>query len=91
MWCCRQSSYYAEAFTIIPGRCFRMVHLPGVGHPFHCVEPVAWHGRFQAGDDRLWRVGACEGHARVLGAPLVRLGPRKPEGDRQGHDEGSQD
>jgi hypothetical protein len=37
--------HYANAFTIDPGRCFRMVQLPGVGHPMHCVEPVAWHGQ----------------------------------------------
>ena len=39
----------------------------GVGHPFHCVEPVAWHRRFRAGD-RQYRVDACEGHAGDLGA-----------------------
>ena len=36
--------HYAEAFTIELGRCFRMVQLPGVGHPMHGIEPVAWHG-----------------------------------------------
>jgi hypothetical protein len=68
--------HYAEAFAIVPGRCFRMVQLPGVGHPFHCVEPVAWHGRFRAGD-RQYRVDACDGHASDLGAPVVALRPSR--------------
>jgi hypothetical protein len=68
--------YFANAFTLTPGRCFRMITLPGVGHPSHCQEPVAWHGRWRAGDGRLFRVDACVGHAEGLGAPLVRVGPR---------------
>jgi hypothetical protein len=65
--------HYAEAFTIIPGRCFRMIQLPGVDHPTHCSQPVAAHGRFRAADDRLYRVDACEGHADDLTAPLHSL------------------
>lgn len=42
----------------------------------HCTEAVAWHGRFRAADDRLYRVDACEGHAEGLGAPLVDLRPQ---------------
>jgi hypothetical protein len=52
--------HYANAFTLTPGRCFRMVQLEGVGHPDHCREPVACHGRWRAGDKRLYRVAACE-------------------------------
>jgi hypothetical protein len=67
--------HFANAFTLTPGRCFRMVALPGVGHPSHCSEPVAWHGRWRAADDRLYRMDACEGQAERLVAPL-RLGDR---------------
>jgi hypothetical protein len=69
--------HYANAFTINPGRCFRMIRLAGVGHPHHCHEPVAWHGRFRAADNRLYRVDACEGHADELGAPKVDLRPQE--------------
>ena len=66
--------HYANAFAAVPGRCWRMVTLPGVGHPFHCVEQVAWHGRVRMGD-RQYRVDSCDGHAEGLGAPLVPLQP----------------
>jgi hypothetical protein len=42
-----------------------------------CEEPVAWHGRWRAADDRLYRVDACMGHAEGVGAPLVPKGPRQ--------------
>lgn len=60
------AAHYANAFTIDPGRCFRMIQLEGVGHPMHCPEPIAWHGRFRANDDKLYRVDACQGHAEGL-------------------------
>jgi hypothetical protein len=53
-----------------------MVRLEGVGHPHHCHTPVAWHGRFRAADNRLYRVDACQGHADELGAPKVDLRPQ---------------
>jgi hypothetical protein len=67
--------HFANAFTLTPARCFRMVTLPGVRHPSHCEEPVAWHGRWRAADNRLYRVDACEGHGGQLAAPLHRLRP----------------
>jgi len=42
--------YYADAFFVAPGRCFRMVTStePGSqGSPDHCPEPIEWRGRFQ--------------------------------------------
>jgi hypothetical protein len=39
---------YAYVFTLTRGRYFRMVTLPGVGHPSRCEEPVTWHGRWRA-------------------------------------------
>jgi hypothetical protein len=65
---------YANTFTLTSRRCFRVVTLPGVGHPSHCEEPVAWPGRWRAADNRLYRVDAWEGHTEGLGAPLIRLG-----------------
>ncbi len=56
--------YFANAFTLNPGRFFRMVALPGVGHPSHCEEPVARHGRWRPADNRLYRVDAVPGPAR---------------------------
>jgi hypothetical protein len=55
--------YYAEAFSPLPGRCFRMVtrHGGGAG-PTHCPEPVAWRGSWRAPNGRRYRIEACEGH-----------------------------
>jgi hypothetical protein len=36
--------YYAEAFSLMPGRWFRMVALHGEAGPMHCAKPVAWRG-----------------------------------------------
>jgi hypothetical protein len=60
-------THFANAFSLTPGRCFRMATLPGVGHPSHCSEPVAWHGRWRAADNRLYRVDACEATPMGLG------------------------
>lgn len=62
--------HFANAFTQEPGRCFRLVQLPGVGHPTHCPGPVVVSGRWRAGDRQLRWVEACEGHAWELSAPL---------------------
>jgi hypothetical protein len=35
---------YAEAFSSLPGRCFRLVAHPGETGPTHCPETVAWRG-----------------------------------------------
>jgi hypothetical protein len=51
-----------NAFTLTPGRCFRLVTLPGVGHPDDCREPVEWRGRWRAASGKLYRVEACAGH-----------------------------
>src|SRR5829696_4534722 len=39
--------YYAEAFALLPGRCFRMVAHHGEAGPTHCPEPVAWRGSWR--------------------------------------------
>ena len=56
------AAHYANAFTIETGRCFRMVQLPGAGHPMHCPEPATTHGPWRSGADQLNRVDACDGH-----------------------------
>jgi hypothetical protein len=36
--------YYAEAFSLLPGRCFRLIAHKGEAGPTHCPELVAWRG-----------------------------------------------
>jgi hypothetical protein len=40
--------YYAQAFSPLPGRCFRLVAHHGEAGPTHCPEPVAWRGSWGA-------------------------------------------
>ena len=44
------------------GRCWRMIYANPVGHGTHCMEPVAWVGRwkFLKGWTKVW---SCERHA----------------------------
>jgi hypothetical protein len=53
--------YYAEAFSPLPGRCFRLVNQPP-GGPRHCLQPPVWRGAFTARNGRRYLVEACEGH-----------------------------
>jgi hypothetical protein len=47
------------------GRCWRMVHRNVAGHGTHCMEPVAWVGRWKFLDG--WtKVWSCERHADEL-------------------------
>jgi hypothetical protein len=34
--------YCTQAFSPLPGRCFRMVAHHGEAQPIHCPEPVTW-------------------------------------------------
>jgi hypothetical protein len=54
--------YYAEAFSPLPGRCFRMVAHHGEAGPSHCTKPVAWRGSWRAPNGRRYRIEACVGH-----------------------------
>jgi hypothetical protein len=56
------AAYYAQAFSPLPGRCFRMVAHHGEAGPTHCPEPVTWRGSWQAPNGRRYRIEACEGH-----------------------------
>jgi hypothetical protein len=40
--------YYAEAFSPLPGRCFRLAARHGEGGPTHCPEPPTWRGTWRA-------------------------------------------
>ena len=71
--------YYADAFFVAPGRCFRMVTStePGSqGSPDHCPEPIEWRGRFQDRTGKWYRLESCDGHRADLD-PVQRVtGPR---------------
>jgi hypothetical protein len=54
--------YYAEAFSPLPGRCFRLVTHRGGGGPIHCPEPPTWRDTFRAPNGRRYTVEACQGH-----------------------------
>jgi hypothetical protein len=61
------AEYYAEAFSPLPGRCFRLVsRQDGQAGPTHCPEPSIWRGRFRAKNGRVYGVAACTGHADPL-------------------------
>jgi hypothetical protein len=54
--------YYAEAFTLMPGRCFRLISGGEGGGPTHCPEPPVWRGSWRAPNGRRYQVEACDGH-----------------------------
>ncbi len=59
------SAHYAEAFTLSPGRCFRMVTDPEPrrrGQPAHCEQPVVSRGSFGTAGSAVYRVDACAIH-----------------------------
>jgi len=62
-------AHYAEAFTLLPGRCFRMVTDPEPrrqGQPTHCDAAVVWRGRFRTGGEDVYGVDACDEHGGEL-------------------------
>ncbi len=59
------ADHYAEAFSTMPGQCFRFVHA-GTGHARHCPNPVARHGEFIDSKGTRWAVDACPEHAGEL-------------------------
>jgi hypothetical protein len=57
--------YYAEAFYIEPGKCFRMVINPNPGSqgsPTHCPKPVEFTGIFQDAKGKCHTVWSCTDH-----------------------------
>ena len=57
--------HYAEAFAVIPGRCFRFTHA-GTGHARHCPGRVVTTGTFRDGTGKRYRVEACGEHRGEL-------------------------
>jgi hypothetical protein len=57
--------HYAEAFTVIPGQCFRMIQGKAgqQGAPTHCPDPVEYRGKFIDAKGKHHEVEACEEHA----------------------------
>jgi hypothetical protein len=73
--------HYAEAFTVIPGQCFRMIQGKAgqQGAPTHCPDPVEYRGNFIDAKGKHHEVEACNGHRadldavrRISGPPGVR-------------------
>jgi hypothetical protein len=61
------TEYYAESFTVMPGRCLRLITRPTAhGDPDHCPEPVVWRGTFTDRAGRRREFDACDGHAHDL-------------------------
>ena len=50
--------YYTQAFSPLPGRCFRLVSGGEGGGPTHCPEPPVWRGPFRIPNGRRYRVEA---------------------------------
>jgi hypothetical protein len=59
------SGHYAEAFTTVPGQCFRFVHA-GTGHAQHCPNTVVRTGQFTDAKGKRWTVDACAEHSDDL-------------------------
>ena len=59
--------HYADAFTLDPERCFRMISAgDGTGHARHCPHVTVWRGRFRDGSGTWHTVEACDGHRADL-------------------------
>jgi hypothetical protein len=73
------------AFSVQPGRCFRMVYSRQL-QATHCDEPAPWRGWWKDAKGQTHRVSACGGHAGALegsaiaGGPLRSRAPQRVEG-----------
>jgi hypothetical protein len=68
------TAHYAEAFSPLAGRCFRLVDRAGEAGPTHCPQPPRWRGSFRTGGGRRDAVEACDGHR----GPLEHARPLPP-------------
>ena len=50
------------AFSVRPGRCFRMIYDPKL-QATHCRQPPAWKGIWRDAKGKSWYVEACREHA----------------------------
>jgi hypothetical protein len=75
-------AYYSEAFSVMPGRCFRLLtRTRAHGQPEHCPAPVLWRGVFT---DRTGRRGRWTPATATQGTwtdygPASDSVPRRPE------------
>jgi hypothetical protein len=70
-------SHLANAYSLRPGHCFRLVTSPVHGQegaPTHCPEPPGWWGRWRNGAGEWLRVEACGDHAHDLHRAVARPG-----------------
>ena len=58
--------YYAPAYAVFPGRCFRFCREPGTGTAFPCDQPVAGVGEFEDPRGNVVTVEACRSHQGTL-------------------------
>jgi hypothetical protein len=70
-------TYYAEAFSIRPGQCFRFIQA-GTGHAQDCPAEVAVRGRFRDRAGKWHTVESCIWHAEPLDEPWERLRVTRP-------------
>jgi hypothetical protein len=56
------------AFSVQPGRCFRMVYSRQL-QADHCRRPPVWKGNWRDVKGRAWTVEACREHAPKVGPP----------------------
>ena len=63
---------YAEAFSSLPGPCFRLVANPGEAGPTHCPETVAWRGSPRAPSGRRYRIEPAKATGRRLTTATAR-------------------
>jgi hypothetical protein len=61
--------YYTQAFSPLPGRCFRLVSGGEGGGPTHCPEPPVWRGPFRTQRPPLPGRGVRGPPAQVTTAP----------------------
>jgi hypothetical protein len=58
--------HYANALTLTPEHCFRMIQAVGTGHAQHCPYLMVWRGRFKDGAGKWHTLKACDGHRANL-------------------------
>jgi hypothetical protein len=54
-----------DAFSPLPGRCFRMVQSVQ-GQATHCRQEPAWKGQWRDAKGKSWYVESCRRHAPKL-------------------------
>jgi hypothetical protein len=82
-----RQAHHSNAFSAMPGRCFRLVHEQGSGHATHCAELVVVRGVFTTPSGDKHKVYSCAGHEHDLTGrrPVsVKRPPEVPKGRKNG-------